>query len=81
MYSSVVKVKKIAGLSFSKLSFKVASVYILTQSSDMFTKSSDMSKNTVGVKKCKANKKPTYVRPKSMISAEAKKSPKMFQTI
>ena len=39
--------KKIAGLSFSKLSFKVAYVYILTQSSDMFTKSSDMlNKNT-----------------------------------
>ena len=50
------------GLSFSKLSFKVAYVYIPTQSSDMFTKSSDMlNKNTLGVKKCKANKKQPYL--------------------
>ena len=36
MYHSVVKVlKKIAVLSFSKLSFKVASVYMLPQSSDI----------------------------------------------
>ena len=44
----------------------------------MFTKSSDMlNKNTLGVKKCGANKKQPYlyVRPKALISAEAKKSP------
>ena len=35
MYHSVLKVKKIAGLSFSKLSFKVASAYILPQSSNI----------------------------------------------
>ena len=40
----------------------------------MFTKSSDMlNKNTLGVKKFEAS--PTYVRPKALISAEAKKSP------
>ena len=52
MYHSVLKVlKKVVGLSFSKLSFKGASVYMLPQSSDMFTKSSDMlNKNTLGVK-------------------------------
>ena len=44
------------------------------QHSDIFTKSSDMlNKNTLGVKKCEANKK--HVQPKSLISAEAKKSP------
>ena len=48
MYHSVLKVKKhIAGLSFSKLSFKVAYVYILTQSSNMFTKNSDMLNKTI----------------------------------
>ena len=62
MYDSELKVKKIAGLSFSKLSFKVTYVYILTQSSDMLAKSSDMlSKNTLGVKKCEANKKQPYL--------------------
>ena len=37
MYHSVVKVKKIVGFSFSKLSFKVVSVYsyMLPQISDM----------------------------------------------
>ena len=38
-----------------------------------------LNKNTLGVKKCEANKKQpylrTYVQPKSLISAEAKKSP------
>ena len=44
--------KKIVGLNFLKLSFKLTSVYILSQSSDLFTKSSDMlNKNTLGVKK------------------------------
>ena len=46
MYHSV-------GLSFSKLSFKLASVYVyvLPQSSDLFAKSSDMiNKNALGVK-------------------------------
>ena len=57
MYHSVLvlKVKKIVGLSFSKLSFKVGSVYMLPQSSNsyLFTKSSDiLNKNTWGVKKC-----------------------------
>ena len=77
MYHSVLKVKKNRGLEFLKTTFKVVYVYILPQSSDMFTKSSDMlNKNTLGVKKCGANKKqPTYVRPKALISAEAKKSP------
>ena len=54
--------KKLVGLNFSKLSFKSVSVYILPQSSDLFTKSSDMlSKNTLGVKKCRANKKQPYL--------------------
>ena len=58
MYSSVVEVK-MTGLSFSKLSFKVAS---LTQRSDMFTNSCDMvNKNTLGVKKCEAYKKQPYL--------------------
>ena len=62
MYHSVLKVKKTTGLSFLKLSFKVTYVYILTQSSDMLTKSSDMlNKNTLGVKKCKANKMQPYL--------------------
>ena len=53
MYYSVLKV---LGLSFSKLSFKLASVYILPLSSDVFTKSSDvLNKNTLGAKKCEAN--------------------------
>ena len=42
MYHSIVKVLKIVGLSFSKLSFKVASVYMLPQRNDIFTKSNDM---------------------------------------
>ena len=47
--------KKIVSLSFSKLSFKVASVIMLPQSSDIFTKSSDMlNKNTLGVKKVRS---------------------------
>ena len=55
--------KTIAGLSFSKISFKVVSVYILTQSSDMFTKSSDIyaKQKHPGCKKCKANKKQPYL--------------------
>ena len=54
MYHSVVKVKIIAVLIFSKLSFKLASAYMLPQSNDICfsTKSSDMlNKNTLGVKK------------------------------
>ena len=35
MYHSVQKINKIMRLSFSKLSFKVASAYILQQSSDI----------------------------------------------
>ena len=35
VYHSVVKVKKNRGLEFSKLSFKVASAYMLPQSSDI----------------------------------------------
>ena len=42
MYHSVLKLKKIVGLSFSKLSFKLASVYTLPQSS--------AKQNTLGVK-------------------------------
>ena len=61
MYHSVLKVVTIVGLRFSKLSFKVAYFYILTQNSDMFTKSSDMlNKNILG-KKCEANKKQPYL--------------------
>ena len=63
------------GLSFAKLSFKVAPVYIhtSTQSSDMFTKSTDAKQKHLGVKKREANKKQlTYVQPKALISAEAK---------
>ena len=46
MYHSVLKVfKKVVGLSF----------YILSQSSDLFTKSSNkLNKNTLGVKKVQA---------------------------
>ena len=53
--------KRIAVLSFSKLSFKVCSIclYILPQSSD-FTKSSDMlNKNTLGVKKVRGQSEAT----------------------
>ena len=48
----------------------------------MFKKSSDMlNNNTLGVKKSRPiRSNPTYVRPKAMISAEVKKSSKMFQT-
>ena len=35
MYHCIVKIKKIVDLSFSKLSFKVASAYILPQSSNI----------------------------------------------
>ena len=76
MYHSVVEVKKIVVLSFSKISFKVASPYMLPQSSNMylFTKNSDMlNKNILGVKKCEANQKQhasRQVRPKALISAE-----------
>ena len=60
MYHSVVKVKKIVGLSFSKPSFKVPSVIMFQQA---FTKGSDMpNKNALGVKRCKANKKQPYLR-------------------
>ena len=45
MYQSTVKVLKNCSLEFSKLSFKVASVYMLPQSSDICTKSSDMLKS------------------------------------
>ena len=53
------KLKKIAGLSFPKLSFKVASAYICFHKVVIFVyKSSDMlNKNTWGVKKCEANQK------------------------
>ena len=51
-YCMCTESKKITGLSFSKLSFKVVTVYVLVQSSDTFTKNSDMlNKNTIGVKK------------------------------
>ena len=55
MYDSVLKVfKKIVEFNFSKQSFKLASVYVFPQSSDLLTKSSDMlNKNTLGVKKVK----------------------------
>ena len=56
MYHSVMKVLKNCRVEFSKLSFKLASVYILSQSSDLFTKSSDMlNKITLDVKRCEAN--------------------------
>ena len=79
MYHSVLKVKKITGLSFSKLSFKVASAYICFHKVVIFvyTKSSDMlNKNTWGVKKCGANQKQLSKQAgetKRLISAEAKK--------
>ena len=74
MYHSVVKVKKITGLSFSKLSFKVASVIMLPQSNDTFTKSSKQKHPGCkkGAKPIRSS--PIYVRPKYLISAEAKKS-------
>ena len=77
MYHSVVKVKKIAALSFSKLSFKVASAYLFTKSSDM------LNKNTLGAKKCEANQKQhasRQARPKALISAEAKKLATLSKT-
>ena len=58
MYHSVLKVKKNAGLRFSKLSFKVESACMLLYKvvTFVYTKSSDMlNKNTWGVKKCGAN--------------------------
>ena len=59
----IVEVKKIVVLRFSKLSFTVASAYILPQNiSDM------LNKNTLGVKKCEANQKQHaswQVRPRS----------------
>ena len=46
---------------------------MLPQSSDTFTKSSDIL-NTLGVKGARPiRNSPTYVQPKSLISAEAKK--------
>ena len=57
-------------MSFSKLSFKVESVYMLPQCSDM------LNKNTLDVKSARPiRSSPTYVRLKSLILAEAKKSP------
>ena len=77
MYHSVVKVKKVVVMNFSKLSLKVASGYMLPQSSDVCLQKSDMlNKNTWGVKKCEANQKQhanRQVRPKALISAEAQK--------
>ena len=80
MYHSVVKVKKkIAILIFSKLSFKVASSYMLPESSDICLQKVMMrmlNKNTLGVKKCEANQKQhasRQVRPNTLRSAEAKK--------
>ena len=77
---SVVKVKKIAVLKFSKLSFKnlkVASAYMLSQSRvifvyDIYAK----QKHRLGCKKYEVNQKQgtsRQVRPKALISAEAKK--------
>ena len=53
--------KKIAVLSFSKLSFKVVSAYMLPQSSDIcLQKSSDMlNKNTLGVKNVRGQSEAT----------------------
>ena len=77
MYHSVVKVKKIAVLSFSKLSFKVASAYMLPQSSDICLQKVVICQTKhLGCKKCKANQKQQesrQVRPKALISAEVKK--------
>ena len=50
MYHSVVKVYKIAVLSFSKFSFKVASAYMLPQSSDICLQKV-VNKITLDVKK------------------------------
>ena len=75
MYHSVVKVKKIVVFSFSKLSFKVASAYMLPQSSDICLQKV-LNKNTLCIKKGKANQKQhasRQVQPKALISAEAKK--------
>ena len=55
MYYSVLKVKKIVDLSFSKLTCKVASTYMLPQSSNICLQVICLTKNTWGVKKCKAN--------------------------
>ena len=40
MYPSVLKVRKDCRVEFSKLSFKVATVYVFNKNSDIFTKSS-----------------------------------------
>ena len=52
-------------------------IYVLIQSSDLFTKSSDVLKKHSGCKKSvrPIRSSPTYVQPKAVISAEAKKSP------
>ena len=73
------KLKKIAGLSFSKLSFKVASAYMLPQSSNICLQKVViymLNKNTWGVKSARpirSNITNRHVRPKILISAEAKK--------
>ena len=59
MYHSVAtESKKITGLSFSKLSFKVASADKLPQSSNICLQKVDLlNKNTWDVKKYEANQK------------------------
>ena len=76
MYHSVLKVLKNVGLSFSTLSFKLASVYVLPQSSDLFTKRYAKQKHP-GCKKGagQIRSSPTFMQLKAFISAEAKKSP------
>ena len=55
MYHSVVKVKRIAGLSFSKLNFQVASVYAFHKAEIRMLQK--VMINTLSIKKCKLNKK------------------------
>ena len=60
----LLKVLKYCMVEFLKLSFKLAFVYILSQSSDLFTRSSDMyakQKHLGFTKKCEANKKQPYL--------------------
>ena len=75
MHHSVLEVKKIVGLSISKLSFKVASAYILQQSNDIclqkLNKTPGAQKSARPIRSNIANTV-RHVRPKIVISAAVK---------
>ena len=70
MYHSVVKVIKNRDLEFTELSLKVASAYMLPQSSDICLRYAKQ-KHQECKKKCEAYAS-RQVQPKALISAEAK---------